>query len=266
VLNRSLVVARKEIRDHARDRRALASAALSALMGPAVVLIVLIATGPASAEAKGRSWVTMAAVFALMSGFTGAMSVTTDLIAGERERRSLLPLLVSAPSSLAVVVGKWLAATAFAAAGLAITVVAFVLVFGVFGMPLPGAFTVVSIAPAVLALAPLAAALELYVSIACRSAKEAHTYLSMLTFIVMGAAMWLAFRPQTMTGWGAVLPVAGHQRLLEQGLGGGPASIAQGVTMVVISAALTATTMIATLMVLAAARQAFTLDEAVYGG
>lgn len=74
MLTRSLVVARKEIRDHARDRRALASAALSALMGPAVVLIVLIATGPASAEAKGRSWVTMAAVFALMSGFTGAMT------------------------------------------------------------------------------------------------------------------------------------------------------------------------------------------------
>jgi sodium transport system permease protein len=258
------VVARKEILDHTRDRRALASAALSALMGPAVVLIVLIATGPASA--KGRSWVTMAAVFALMSGFTGAMSVTTDLIAGERERRSLLPLLVSAPSSLAVVVGKWLASTAFAAAGLSITVVAFGLVFGAFGMPLPGVLTVVSIAPGVLALAPLAAALELYVSISCRSAKEAHTYLSMLTFILMGAAMWLAFRPQTMTGWGAVLPVAGHQRLLELGLGGGPASIAQGVTMVVISAALTATTMIATLMVLAAARKAFTHDEAVYGG
>jgi sodium transport system permease protein len=265
VVKQGLVVARKELLDHVRDRRAIASAMLYALMGPAVVLIVLIASGP-SAASKGAAWTTMAAVFALMSGFTGAMSVATDLIAGERERRSLLPLLLSAPSSATIVAGKWLASTAFATAGLVLAVAAFVAVFGAFGMPLPGSFTVVSIAPAVLALAPLAAALELYVSIRCRSPKEAQTYLSMLTFLLMGAAMWLAFRPQALTGWWSVLPVAGHQRLLELGLGGGPSSIAQGMMMVTVSAALTATTIVATLLVLTAARRAFTHDEAVYGG
>lgn len=36
----ALVIARKEIRDHWRDRKALLSAAMMALMGPAVVMLV----------------------------------------------------------------------------------------------------------------------------------------------------------------------------------------------------------------------------------
>jgi sodium transport system permease protein len=266
VLSRSLIVAGKEVLDHVRDTRSVASAALYALMGPVVVLVVLVAARPSAAPPQGQPWTTMAAVFALMAAFTGAMSIATDMIAGERERRSLLPLVASTPSSRPIIVGKWLASTAFATAGLGVTIVAFCLVFAAAGMPLPDPLTALSIAPALVSLAPLAAALEIYISTRCRSTKEANTYLSMLTFVVMGAAMWLAFRPGALTGWWSILPLAGQQRLLEAGFAGATFSLVQSVTMIVTSAALTMTTGCLTLAIVAAAWRSFSRHEAVYGG
>jgi sodium transport system permease protein len=265
VLRLALIVAAKEIVDHVRDVRSMASAALYALMGPAVVLLVIIAAGQ-SGDASGQPWTTMAAVFTLVAAFTGAMSVATDLIAGERERRSLLPLLASTPEGRPIITGKWLASTAFAAAGFGTTVVAFGLAFALAGLPLPNVAALVSIAPALVCLPPLTAALEIFVSTRCRSTKEANTYLSMMTFIVMAGAMWLAFRPDALGGWWRVLPLVGHQRMLEAGFGGGFPSIVQGVMMALTGIGLALSTAALTLLIVAATWRSFGRHEAVYGG
>jgi sodium transport system permease protein len=266
VLSQSLIVAHKELLDHARDVRSVASAALYALMGPAVVLIVLIArTQKDSAASTGQPWSTMAAVFALMTAFTGAMAVATDLIAGERERRSLLPLLVTSCSRVDLVAGKWLAASIFALGGLFVSALAFGLVFAFGAMPSSPSSSILLMAPAFVALAMLAAAVEILISTTCRNVKEANTYLSMLVFGTMGVAMWLAFRSDAAQGWWLVMPLVGQQRLLELGFSAGSSSSWQTALVAIQSVLLTFTTAVLTVLVLAATWSVFRRDEAVYG-
>jgi ABC-type transport system involved in multi-copper enzyme maturation permease subunit len=180
VLNHALVVAGKELTEHTRDTRSLMSTALYALMGPAVVLIAFAAKGATGSGASAQPWAVMSATFALIAVFTGATAVATDMIAGERERRSLVPLLVSSPFRGDIVIGKWLAASAFAASSVLLSVIAFRTAFAAVHMPLSAWPLVVVAAPPLLSLALLAAAVEILVSMLCRTSKEAQTYLSML--------------------------------------------------------------------------------------
>jgi sodium transport system permease protein len=277
MLSQPLVIARKELTDHARDTRSVASTALYALMGPAVILLAVIARAPAAGgSAQAQPWVSdsalitmlpiMAAVFALMAVFTAAMPPAMDTIAGERERRTLLPLIVSAVSRRHVIVGKWIAASVFAAGGLVVNLLAFEAVFAMSAVP-SGMLAFLVIAPALLALACLVAALELAVSTLCRSTKEANTYLSILMFSAMGLAMWLAFRSQQSDPvWWRFLPLVGHQHLLQSAFAGGPSSLVQLVLIILESWLLAAVSLATTALVLAATWVRFERDEALYGG
>ena len=113
MLSHALIVARKEIRDHLRDTRSLVSSALYALMGPLVVGMVSIAV---RGEKSSAVLLSMLSLFALVATFVGGMNVAIDAIAGERERRSLLPLLMNPLRRRDVIVGKWMAISVFAAA------------------------------------------------------------------------------------------------------------------------------------------------------
>src|SRR4051794_2716975 len=112
-----IIVARKELMDHLRDVRSLISAGLYALMGPFVVLIVARAVRGANQPMLAG----MMSVFTLVSAFVGGMYVAMDMTAGERERRSLLPLLMNPITRLDLMIGKWLATSVFAVAGLLTT-------------------------------------------------------------------------------------------------------------------------------------------------
>jgi len=277
MLSQPLVIARKELTDHGRDTRSIASSALYALMGPAVILLAVIARAPAGGgSAQKQPWVSdsalitmlpiMAAVFALMAVFTAAMPPAMDTIAGERERRTLLPLIVSAVSRQHVIVGKWIAASVFAVGGLVVNLLAFEAVFAMSAVP-SGMLSFLVIAPALLALACLVAALELAVSTLCRSTKEANTYLSILMFSAMGLAMWLAFRsPQSDPAWFRFVPLVGHQHLLQSAFAGGASSLVQLVLTCLESWLLAAVSLVTTALVLAATWVRFERDEAVYGG
>src|SRR5687767_882774 len=123
----SMTVALKEIRDHFRDRRSLRSAALYSLMGPVVILLV----SQSSAAEKGGAplLLSMMSVFALVSAFTGGMYLALDSTAGERERGSLVPLLLNPVPPLDLVAGKWIAVAAFSVAGLIVNLAGFTAVF-----------------------------------------------------------------------------------------------------------------------------------------
>jgi sodium transport system permease protein len=216
MLMAALTVARKEIVDHSRDLRALGSTGLYVLMGPLMVLLVGVARTGSPDRPDTQALVSMAAVFAILSAFTAGMGVAMDTISGERERRSLVPLLLDVASVWSIVVGKWLGACAFAIAGVALSIGAFASVLSVaVDGRLPGAASVLWVAPPVCALALCATALELLVAAGCRTTKEAHTWLMILVFVLMGLAIWLAFRPAPGTGaWSSAIPLAGQQRLL----------------------------------------------------
>lgn len=261
MLNRPWLIARKEIVEHLRDTRALASAVLYTFMGPLIVGLMLIARGDGAANPQAhRALPIMAAVFAMMAAFTGAMTLAMDTVAGERERRSLLPLLLSSASRAELVLGKWLAASIFAAAGVLTNVIAFGAVFFAARLPfaLPSLVDVLLLTLALLALAVLVAALELLASTMCRSLKEAQTWLSILVFGAMAGGMWIAFQPRAVQGAWLALPFAGHQRLLQAAMSGTalPATIV--IALSVASVALTA-------LLLTHTSKLFHRDAIIYG-
>jgi sodium transport system permease protein len=253
-MNLIFVVARKEIRDHARDLRALASAAMLALMGPAVVLLVSLSDrGPG--PNGGRALIGMLSVFALVSAFAGAIDVAMDSTAGERERRALLPLLLNPIPRSDVIVGKWIAVTTFALAAVALNVAGVVAVLA-WAAPLLLASRAQQIVVwVVLGLVPLAAfgaAVSLFVATLCRTTKEAHSALRFLAFLPMLAGMFLVFFPSwTGRAW-FLFPIVGQQTLI--GLRESPALVMQGAILAVV-------TLAASLLPLAAAGRVLNRDD-----
>jgi sodium transport system permease protein len=233
-----LIVARKEIVDHFRDRRSLASGALYTLMGPLVVMAVSFS---GQADRGPARLLSMMSVFALVSAFTGGMAVAMDTMAGERERRSLVPLLLTPIAGRDVVLGKWLATCAFALGALAINIAG---AAAVMALRAPGplathagplaSWVLLGLAP----LACLAAALELLASAACRTTKEANTWLTFVVFVPMLVGMFLVFYPLAGNGWLA-LPVVGQQLVVERALDGAPAPLSQGLLLALVTATAT---------------------------
>ncbi|MCI0627390.1 MAG: ABC transporter permease subunit [Acidobacteria bacterium] len=213
-------IARKEILDHLRDVRSLISSAFYILMGPSVVALVSIAVQKSDRPASNPAFLLkMAVVFTLVSTFVGGMNLAMDTIAGERERRSLLPLLINPVHRFEVAAGKWLAISVFGVAGVILNLLGFALALALSNIPSPIAETskllILVVLLGLIPLALLAAALELLVSTFCRSIKEAHTYLSLLIFVPMIMGMFLAFFPQVSRGAWFLVPIVGQHLLLE---------------------------------------------------
>jgi sodium transport system permease protein len=214
-----LIVARKEIVDHLRDRRSLASSLAYALMGPAVVLLVSFSP-KARTESMPAVMIGMMSVFALVSAFTGGMNVATDVMSGERERRSLLPLLMTPTRPRDAVLGKWIAASVFALAAVAVSVAGLAVVLALRAPATLAAHSATLAAWAILGLAPLAllaAALEILVAGLSRTMKEAGTSLMLVMFLPMFIGMFLVFFPVGGRLW-TVVPIVGQQILIDSGM------------------------------------------------
>lgn len=248
-----LTIARKEIVDGARDFRSLLASFLYAIMGPFVVGLVSLAVNGGSTS--GAAVLTsMMAVFTLVSAFVGGMNVAMDTVAGERERRSLLPLLLTAVPREEIMLGF------FALAGLLINLVGFAVVLALAGMHLP-AF---SIAPLLLmtfglfSLALLAAAVQLLISSASHAVKEAQTYLSLVVFAPMGVGMLMVFSPLAKHAWLSYFPIVGQQLQLEAWFNGQASGLWQPVVLGYL-------TLASTLLALMAATNRLRRDEILYG-
>ena len=248
MLNPVLIVARKETIDSLRDIRSVISSLMYALMGPAVVFMVSMAV-----RVDGVL-IGMMSVFTLVAAFVGGMNVAMDTVAGERERHSLLPLLMNPVRRREIVLGKWLAVGLFSVAGLVLNLAGFAIIFARAGMHLPW----LAVAAGILPLALLAASIQLLISTVCRAAKEAQTYLSMLVFLPMGLGMFQVFFPAAARGWFACLPVLGQQLQLERWMKGGGAAFGPAAALGCFTAALA-------LLVLERAANRLHRDEIVYG-
>jgi sodium transport system permease protein len=262
VIREILVIARKELVEHAREKRAVFAALLHVLMGPAIVLLISFSMAGKSSSKSGAVLAGMVSIFALVAGFIGGMNVAMDVMAGERERRSLLPLLLNPVSRLRIVIGKWLATSMFSVGGLVVTLIAFAVAAKASTTPNPLFSRAAMLCWGVLGLVPLAmlaAALQLAISTACRTAKEAQTYLSFLLFVPMGIAMFLLFFPQRIGAWAAFVPIAGQQAIAETGIKTAHWPLAQAVTLVL-------TTACVTIASIAVCGKLLERDDVVYGG
>jgi sodium transport system permease protein len=212
-----MVVAAKELRDHARDSRALRSSALLALMGPAIVWLVASSKDAGGPHRAVVIW-SMLSVFALVSAFAGGMDIAMDATAGERERRSLVPLLLNPIRRSDILIGKWLAVTVFGLAVLVLNVLGLIIVLAQSTPAFLASHVQQLVIWNVCGLVPLVflgAALTLAVAVRCQTTKEAHTALRGLMFVPMIVGMFLVFFPGWAGRFWFVVPIVGQQALVE---------------------------------------------------
>ncbi|HEY6372644.1 MAG TPA: ABC transporter permease subunit [Candidatus Sulfotelmatobacter sp.] len=259
-MNQVLTIARKEIVDGWRDSRSVMASLFYALMGPAVVGLVSMATRANSKPESEASVLTgMMAIFTLVSALVGGMNVAMDTVAGERERRSLLPLLLNPVSRRNVVWGKWLAVSFFALTGLVVDVLGFVLVFLSAGAHI--SVELARLVPAALGLFSLpflAASVQMLISTVSRGVKEAQTYLSFIVFLPMGIGMFLVFSPATKRVWCNFLPLVGQQLQLEALMSGQRASLLEPIVLGCLTVGLA-------IVILLVAANRLQRDEIIYG-
>ncbi|HSW11011.1 MAG TPA: ABC transporter permease [Bacillota bacterium] len=166
---------------------------------------------------------------------TGGMYAAIDGAAGEKERGTLEPLLSTPASRTAIVIGKYLAVVLTSVLASAVSLLGMVLTFLVRPAALlgPGADLQVGLAeilpaPAagvillvVLGLAGMFSALQLAISLYARSFREAQTYLSPLSFVVIFPAIFTQFLPvEHVPEWFFFVPVLGSLAVLKEALVG----------------------------------------------
>jgi sodium transport system permease protein len=131
----------------------------------------------------------MLTYFLLIATLTGGMHLAIDTTAGERERRSLEPLLTLPVTRTSLLLGKMAATILYMLAGLALTLVAYVI--AMHNLPLDklamtSSFGIGSALAAFLVLCPIApfgAALMTLVASFTRTYREAQTYISFMLIV-----------------------------------------------------------------------------------
>lgn len=170
----------------------------------------------------------MLPMFTLLVAFIGGMNVAIDTTAGERERRSLEPLLINPASRLGLVIGKWGVTVLFNLAATALTLLIFYVVLARLPLDRLGIsidFGGPQILQILLLAAPVAlfsAAVLMLVSIFAKSFKEAQTYLSLMVFVPMVPSMMLMMNPMKPTLWAMCLPTFGQNLLVNELMRGEP--------------------------------------------
>jgi len=172
--------------------RLLASGADPSLLRPLIVDELDVST-PASRSALMLGVLTY---FLLFATLTGGLHLAIDTTAGERERKSLEPLLTLPVPRASLLLGKMTATLCYMLASLALTLVAFTLALQQLPLDRIGMSSNFGVATAAVAFlllcpfAPLGAALMTAVASFTKTYREAQTY---LTFVLLVPTLPLAF-------------------------------------------------------------------------
>ncbi len=165
-------------------------------------------------------------MFLILAAFISAVNVAIDTTAGERERRSLEPLLVNPVPRLAVVYGKWCTTVLFGLVGVMLTALFSIVALSFasledLGIQIDvGGLEMLALLAGALPMAFLASALQMFVATFARSYKEAQTYVTILPFAAMMPAILLQFQPLDTAAWMMAIPAMGQEQILLDTLGG----------------------------------------------
>ena len=159
-------------------------------LDPAVVRPLIIDNFDVStAEERSSILLGMLTYFLLFATLIGGLYLATDTTAGERERKSLEPLLATPVSRSSLILGKMGATTAYMLLSLALTLVCFTVALPFMSLDELGmstSFGLVTALTAFLVLvpfAPLGAALMTVVASFTKSYKEAQSYLGFVILV-----------------------------------------------------------------------------------
>jgi sodium transport system permease protein len=179
-------------------------------------------------EARGGMVLSFLPYFILIMVFVGSMHMATDTTAGERERKSLEPLLINPLPRWQIMAGKLAATTTFGLATLVLGLVAFVFAMGF--LPLDNmnmalnldfkvaAWVFVMTAPAAL----LAAALLTILASFAKTYREAQSYMGMVVLVPMLPSIYILINPTKAEQWMAMVPLLSQNVLILELVRGEP--------------------------------------------
>ncbi len=180
----------------------------------------------ATPQQSGALLLSLVAFYALFATLTGGMALALDTSAGERERQSLQPLLITPARPLEIVIGKWLTAGMVNMIVVLLTLIGFYLTLRFAPLPavgLPFLFSMNELLRFCCVLLPLTLllpALHFYVGIRGRSVREAQASTSILLLLFSLLPVMQMFMQQREPEWIVVVPIAGHYSMLSHALRG----------------------------------------------
>jgi len=204
-------------------------------------------------------------MFILLAAFFGSAPTAIDTTAGERERKSLEPLLVHPVSSMQILLGKYFTVVSF---GLLATIIAVVMTsislsfvsLKTLGVDPKLTFDMqINMILLLIPMALFAAALQMLTSLFAKSFKEAQSYLGFISFIPMGVVVATMLSSAKGASWMYLVPVLGQQQLLSEVLRG------EGMDMVNFTL-ISGITILLTFVIVVVLARLFRSERVVYGG
>ncbi|MFI4888231.1 MAG: ABC transporter permease [Burkholderiales bacterium] len=187
----------------------------------------------ATPQQSGALVLFLVAYYGLFASVMGGMAVALDTTAGERERQSLEPLLMTPARPAEIVVGKWLAVCAFDALVVTLTLTGFYLTLAFAPLPpvgVPFLFGAREFGRFLLVLVPMILmlpAILLYVGSRARAYKEAQATVSVLLFVVSLIPLVQLFMQRKEPEWLMLVPVSAQYSLLNTSLRGEAPALSQ---------------------------------------
>jgi sodium transport system permease protein len=211
------------------DQRLMLRGVTTSVANPLLIETADLATP----QQSGALVLFLVAYYGLFASVMGGMAVALDTTAGERERQSLEPLLMTPARPAEIVIGKWLAVCAFDALVVTLTLTGFYLTLAFAPLPpvgVPFLFGAREFGRFLLVLVPMVLmlpAILLYVGSRARAYKEAQANVSVLLFVVSLIPLVQLFMQRKEPGWLMLVPVSAQYSLLNTSLRGEAPALAQ---------------------------------------
>jgi sodium transport system permease protein len=211
------------------DQRLMLRGVTTSVANPLLIETADLATP----QQSGALVLFLVAYYGLFASVMGGMAVALDTTAGERERQSLEPLLMTPARPAEIVVGKWLAVCAFDALVVTLTLTGFYLTLAFAPLPpvgVPFLFGSREFGRFLLVLVPMMLmlpAILLYVGSRARAYKEAQANVSVLLFVVSLIPLVQLFMQRKEPAWLMFVPVSAQYSLLNISLRGEAPALAQ---------------------------------------
>lgn len=200
------------------------------LMARGVAPEVAAATVPqdvdvASKEQRTARALNFIPLYIILAAFVSGMGIAVDSTAGERERKSLEPLLINPIERHYIIMGKWFAASLFAAVGMLLTTI--LCITAMLQVPLHEiglnfhikGYQILLMLIATLPLAFLATSMQLLLGMFAKSFKDAQSYIGFLTILPVVPSIYSIFNPLPVQDWMFAIPMLGQHLLLVEVLG-----------------------------------------------
>ena len=163
--------------------------------------------------------------YVILAAFVSGMGIAVDSTAGERERKTLEPLLINPIQRYDIVFGKWFASSLFSGTGMIMTLVlcvAALLYAPLDQIGLNFHITLEQILLVVFATAPIAflvTSMQMLLGIFAKSFKDAQSYIGILTMLPVIPFFIMMINPFATQDWMYAVPMLGQLILITDVLG-----------------------------------------------